>query len=147
MNYANTKIYKIWSTQGDKIYIGATTKQYLSQRMTAHRKMYNSWKNTNAHYTTSYILFEEYDIKNCFIELIEAKECKDKHEQAQLEGKYIRELECINKNIPDRTTIEYYNDNRETIIKKAVEYRQKHKEAISLRRKERYKLNKEPAIF
>ena len=31
VNYANSKVYKIWSTQGDKIYVGSTTKQYLSQ--------------------------------------------------------------------------------------------------------------------
>lgn len=32
VNYGKTKIYKIWSPKGDNIYIGSTTKEYLSQR-------------------------------------------------------------------------------------------------------------------
>ena len=44
MDYSKTKIYKIWSPLGDKIYVGATTKNYLSERMTAHRHAYNICK-------------------------------------------------------------------------------------------------------
>ena len=47
VNYTNSKVYKIWSTQGDKIYVGSTTKQYLSQRMDKHRMEYRYWKNKN----------------------------------------------------------------------------------------------------
>ena len=46
VNYANSKVYKIWSTQNNKIYVGSTTKQYLSQRMDSHRTGYKSWKKT-----------------------------------------------------------------------------------------------------
>ena len=41
VNYGNSKIYKIWSPNGDNIYIGSTTKKYLSQRMVEHRCDYN----------------------------------------------------------------------------------------------------------
>ena len=44
VNYANSKVYKIWSTQGDKIYIGSTTKPYLCQRMDKHRSDYKRFK-------------------------------------------------------------------------------------------------------
>ena len=44
VNYGNAKVYKIWSTAGDKIYIGSTTKEYLSQRMDKHRSGYKQWK-------------------------------------------------------------------------------------------------------
>ena len=37
VNYSNGKIYKIESDLGDLIYIGSTTKYYLSQRMERHR--------------------------------------------------------------------------------------------------------------
>lgn len=125
MNYINTKIYKIWSICGDKIYIGATTKQYLSQRMTAHRNSYNTWKNGKSKFITSYILFDEYDISNCFIELLEAKECKDKNEQTQLEGKYIRELDCVNKNMNnfikfDKNIIKNVSDEEALVFKKLI---------------------------
>ena len=112
VNYSNTKIYKIWSTQGPHIYIGSTTKEYLSQRMDKHRSNY---KSKTALKTTSKLIFEEYGIENCFIELLEAKDCKDKHELSQLEGHYIRTLDCVNKNIAGRTCKEWYQDNKETI--------------------------------
>ena len=91
VNYGNTKIYKIWSPLGDNIYIGCTTKKYLSQRMVQHKHNANKGsQKTN----TSYIIFEEYGINNCFIELLEAKECVSKDECKMLEGKYIRELKA-----------------------------------------------------
>jgi hypothetical protein len=34
----------------------------------------------------SFVLFKEYGIENCLIELIEVKLCIDKNEQARLEG-------------------------------------------------------------
>ena len=44
VNYNNSKVYKIWSHAGDKIYIGSTTKDYLSKRMTDHRSAYKLYK-------------------------------------------------------------------------------------------------------
>jgi hypothetical protein len=46
IDYTKTKIYKIWSHLGDKLYIGSTTKKYLSERMAYHRTDYKSWKKT-----------------------------------------------------------------------------------------------------
>ena len=80
VNYANSKVYKIWSTQGDKIYIGSTTKQYLSQRMDKHRSDYKQFLKSNISVTSSYLVFEEYGVDNCLIELLEAKECISKDE-------------------------------------------------------------------
>jgi hypothetical protein len=121
INYKNTKIYKIWSPQGDKIYIGSTTKELLCQRMTAHRKEYRKWKKTNIQCVTSYLLFEEYGIENCFIELLEARECSSKDELRQLEGKYIRELTCVNRRIEGRTRKEYREDHKDEI--KCLKYK------------------------
>ena len=45
VNYRNSKVYKIWSTQGENIYIGSTTKQYLCQRMDKHRSNYKAFQN------------------------------------------------------------------------------------------------------
>ena len=133
INYANTKIYKIYSTLGDKIYIGATTKQYLSQRIAKHRSSYKGWKRGKECHTRSYILFEEYGIENCIIELLEAKECTDINEQAKLEGEYIQALKCVNNNVPGRKHKEsdkaYYEKNKEK--KKA--YYEKNKERIKER--------------
>ena len=139
VNYANSKVYKIWSTQGDKIYVGSTNKQYLSQRMDKHRSDYKRWKDGKCRSITSFKLFDEYGLENCFIELIEAKECNSKDELLQLEGKYIRELECVNRFITGRTTKEWREDNKETI----KQWRTDHKEYLDEYYKNYYENNKE----
>ena len=121
IDYKNSKVYKIWSPNGDKIYVGSTTKVLLCQRMTVHRNHYKHWKHNKRSPITSFLLFEEYGLDNCYIELLEAKECLSKDELNQLEGKYIRVLVCVNKNITGRTLKEYRNDHKEEIkIKKTT---------------------------
>ena len=143
LNYENSKVYKIWSPNGDKIYIGSTTKQYLSQRMTAHRKDYNLWKNGKCCLTTSFLLFDEYGLENCFIELLEAKLCHSKDELLQLEGKYIRELKCVNKHIAGRHKKEYYDDNKEHIKEKSRQHYHDNKDYALDRNKQYYEANKD----
>ena len=65
INYQNGKIYKIQSHVGDKIYIGSTTKQYLSQRMDRHRNKYKGWKKGKERLTNSFLLFDEYGLEIC----------------------------------------------------------------------------------
>ena len=138
-DYSKTKIYKIWSYSGDKIYIGSTCKNYLSERMTVHRFQYTQWKKNNTRARIrSYDLFEEYGIKNCMIELIEATPCNNKDEKKKHEGRYIRILNCVNIIVPDRTkeemkemTKKYYEENKEM----AKKYYEKNKEKILERKK------------
>ena len=47
-DYQKTKIYKIESHLGDKIYVGSTAKEYLSQRFQQHKNHYKHWKNGKA---------------------------------------------------------------------------------------------------
>lgn len=139
VNYSNSKIYKIWSHLGDKIYIGSTTKEYLSQRMDTHRSKYKCKTNN----TKSIILFDEYGLDNCKIELLEAKECNTKDELLKLEGKYIRELECVNKCISGRTRKEHYQDNKEQILEDKKQYHIENREKRCEKQREYYKNNKE----
>jgi len=83
INYKNGKIYKIEPrgdhSEGD-VYIGSTTKEYLCQRMTAHRSGYNCFKRgTRQHKLTSYDLFDKYGVENCDIILLELVEANSKH--------------------------------------------------------------------
>jgi hypothetical protein len=134
VNYGNGKIYKIESHLGDKIYIGSTTKEYLSQRMDTHRSSYNSWKHEKRNRTTSFELFDVYGIENCQIVLIESCPCNSKDELISREAFYIRSLDCVNKNIPDRSPQElgktYRKNNKEIIIEKKKLYYEKNKETI-----------------
>jgi hypothetical protein len=135
IKYNQSKIYKIWSTEGPDIYIGATTKLYLSQRMSAHRKDYDYWKlgKIKTNYT-SFILFDKYGIDNCFIELIEAKPCLSSDELHSLEGGYIRKLECVNKNIagrsPKESQLNWKINNPEKIKNFNKNYRETHQDQI-----------------
>jgi len=143
INYNNSKVYKIWSPQGDKIYVGSTTKELLCQRMTSHRTNYKTWKKGNRGLTTSFLLFDEYGLENCFIELIEAKPCNSKDELLQLEGHYIRTLKCVNKCISGRTRHDYYLDNEDKIKEYRKEYQNVNKETIAMKDKIKYEQNKE----
>ena len=139
INYNNSKVYKIWSPNGENIYVGSTTKQYLSQRMTLHRASYNYWKSGKGGLITSFLLFDEYGLDNCFIELLEAKPCASRDEMKQLEGGYIRNLACVNKCIAGRTMKEYHEDNKTRINKTQKEYQEINKEKV----KQYYEKNKE----
>ena len=135
MNYQNGKVYKIESHLGDKVYIGSTTKKYLSQRMTAHRKNYNQWKNHKRDLTTSFLMFDEYGIENCNIVLLESYPCNSKDELTKQEAHHIRTTKNVNKVIPGRTEKQYYQDNKELICNQSKEYRLVNKDVITVNAK------------
>jgi hypothetical protein len=129
MNYKNGKIYKIESHVGDKIYIGSTTKQYLSQRLVHHRSDYKSWQNgTRLNRVNSFILFEEYGVENCQIVLLETFPCNSKDELHSREAHYIKTITCVNRAIPNRTQKEYKIDNEERLKVRDKNYREANKE-------------------
>ena len=66
-NYQESKIYKIYNTVNDEIYIGSTTRK-LSERMAEHRKPCNIKRHENL---PIYKAFIEFGVENFFIELIE----------------------------------------------------------------------------
>ena len=145
INYEKTKIYKIYSHLGDKIYVGSTTKDFLSQRMATHRRCYKCWKSGKKgfNFVRAYVLFDEYGIDNCIIELLEAKPCINIHEAGKLEGIYIREMVCTNKQIAGRTPKEYREENKEKKSVISKEYYIKNKETIIDRSNRYYEDNKE----
>ena len=120
-NYEKTKIYKIESLLGDKIYIGSTAKEYLSQRFQQHKTAYKGWKNGKGGRVTSYELFDLYGIENCSIVLIEACPCESKDAKNAKESHYIRTMDCDNKVIPNRTQKEYQDSEAGKAIRKKYE--------------------------
>jgi hypothetical protein len=113
-NYDRGKIYKIICNISGKIYIGSTTEPTLSRRLAGHKGHYNYYLKGKYHYITS---FEVLKNGNYYIELICNAACTSKDELNAIEGKYIRELKCVNKFIPGRTKKEYQEDNAEKIKK------------------------------
>jgi hypothetical protein len=159
VNYQNSKIYKIEPIvdhEEHEIYIGSSTKTYLSQRMDKHRSGYKRWKQGKGGHIRSFDLFDIYGIENCQILLIESYPCETRDELTSREGHFIRTLKCVNKNIAGRSNKEsckqyyennidtirekkklYYEDKREIINEKHKLYREKNKELLHEKKNEK----------
>lgn len=122
-DYKNSKIYKLWSPEGNEIYIGSTTQSL----MTRHRQHRHKAK-ANA---TSSILFEKYtDVR---IELLEECSCDDKEQLLKKESDYIKSNNnCVNKRIESNTrqdTMKKWKDNNKEKYKEIyTNYNEKVKE-------------------
>ena len=150
---SNGKIYKIEPISGGDegdIYIGSTTKQYLSQRMDKHRSGYKYWKTKGTYKITSYNLFEKYGVDNCQIVLLESCSCNSKDELLAKEKHYIKQLCCVNKGLPQRTqeeTREYHTEYNNSHIEHIREvkriYTEERKEFYTEFQKQYYQDNKD----
>ena len=146
MKYKQTKIYKIESHQGEKIYIGSTILKYLSDRMCKHRADYKRWKERGiGRKVSSFDLFDEYGVENCSIVLLESCNCSSKDEKNAREAYYIRSMDCVNKVIPDRTRTEYKKSDQFKEVKARLDkkYYDKNKEKIKAYIKQHHEDNKE----
>ncbi len=126
MDYKNGKIYKIESCSGDKIYIGSTTKKYLCQRFYEHKSSYKRWKDGKCTKTMAFELFDEYGLDQCKIILLELCPCESKDMLTAREAFYIKNNECVNKQIPQRSKLEYYADNKENCSQRSKGYYKSH---------------------
>ena len=95
-NYNNSKIYKIYTTDNNIIYYGATTKK-LCCVMSYFRSKYLKHKEKPVlnigDVKTLYELFDNVGSKNCIIELIKNFECNNKEEQNRELNKY-KYIDC-----------------------------------------------------
>jgi len=140
-NYQEGKIYKLYNTINDDIYIGSTT-QKLCERMRGHRSCINSQKMNDR---PLYQAFREHGVDNFYIELIEKCPCNDKDELRRTEGNYIRKLKpSLNMLIAGRTPKEYYNEHKEHLSELHKQYCENNKEHISEQKKQYKEDNREP---
>ena len=134
------KVYSIRSHQTDAVYIGATV-SLLSKRLAGHKQGFTRWKNGKQNYTSSYEILR-YD--DAYIELVETVRCNNKMELSRRAGGIIRSTEnCVNKRVAGRTKKEYYQENKDQILKYNKEYRLDNTEQIKQQKKEYYQDNKE----
>ena len=141
VNYNNGKIYRIVPNcehEQHEQYIGSTTNEYLSQRMTQHRSQYKRWKDGKTTLITSFLLYEKYGVDNCSIILIENVNVSTKEELQRRERKHIENIPCVNKNIPLRTKKEWTEDNYEHERARRLKYDEEHTDHIREKRKEYY---------
>ena len=138
--YEKGKIYKIVDIGYNKCYIGSTC-ETLSRRMERHRMKYKSYLRGLTDNTRSFVLFDEYGIENCKIELIENYSCETKMELLKREGHHIKNNECINKIASGRTNAEWRKDNYEHYIAMKREYWNNTKDYHNAQKKEFAKNN------
>jgi hypothetical protein len=147
-DYSNGRIYfiePICEHEDNEFYYGSTL-QKLCKRMDKHRRDFKSWKDDNKRKIMCFELFEKYGIENCKIYLAELYPCKSREELEAREGYYIRNYDCVNKNIPGRTKKEYYNDNKDEILVSCKKYYKDKKDEILEYRKKYYKSNKDEIL-
>ena len=164
-DYSNGRIYfiePICEHEDNEFYYGSTI-QKLCKRMDKHRRDFKYWKDGKRTKITCFDLFEKYGLENCKIFLVELYPCKSREELESREGYYIRNYDCVNKNIPGRKHTEYmkeyrinnkdeikeymkkyhidnkeyfteyYYDNKDKILKHNREYNKKNKESIQIK--------------
>ena len=145
MDYKNSKIYKIVDIGYTKMYIGSTT-QSLSKRFSKHKRQFIAWNNNRCSRITVYDIFEEFGVDNCKIELIEEYPCENKIQLHRKEGEYIKNNNCVNKNIAGRTYKEYYEANKDKISEKHNEYYESNKDKILEKQKKYREDNKDKIL-
>jgi hypothetical protein len=128
------RIYKIFSSSTDKIYIGSTTKT-INKRLIEHRTDYKRYLNNNNYSNVTSFEIVQYD--DAKIELIEELRYTEINELRKKE-RYFIELNwenCVNKNIPSRTRKEsgyiYRALNKESMKEWSKIYRELNKEKLA----------------
>jgi predicted ATP-dependent protease len=127
-DYQKSKIYKLWSPSKNLVYYGSTT-QAISQRFNEHISRYKKYTENNNYCgcTRSFEILKYEDYK---IELIEDYPCNNKQQLLKKEAEYIKNNNCVNKEIPLRTKKEWEQDNKELIKKKRKIYDNERKEQV-----------------
>ena len=142
-SYENGKIYRIWSLDTDKIYIGSTC-DTLSHRFCNHKSKYKYWKNGNRLFYSSFNLFEMVGIENCKIELEHNFACNNKTELNKEEGRIQRLYKdiIVNRAIAGRTQKEYEQYHKQKIKEYKQEYNkeyyQENKQEINQNQKQKH---------
>ena len=152
VNYGNGKIYKIVRLSDDElIYVGSTTKHYLSSRLVEHKNMSRCKPNMRVYKSIA----ENEGWENHAIILIEHCDCNSKDELHRKEREFIVSLKPIgNKAIPLRTLVEwrienkekskqYYIDNKEKLNQQTKQYHIDNKEKLNQQTKQYYIDNKD----
>jgi len=127
MDYKNAKIYRIVCDITGENYYGSTT-QPLYKRLSEHKRQ----STIQLDITSSKIIRRG----NYSIVLVEECPCENKQQLHKRERYYIENNECINKNIPCRTSKEWYQCNKEYIINKSKEYNRNNKGQVAQYKKQ-----------
>jgi len=146
-DYSKGKVYciKVNTEEEYLPYIGSTTKQYLSQRMDKHRNSFKQWKNNRRIFMSSFNLFQNYGIENCYIELLELFPCSCNEELRKKEREWFDKINCVNIKKPfisNEEIVEYHKirniEYNKLHPERNKKYYEKYKKQILEKNKEKY---------
>jgi len=122
-DYSQSKIYKIVSPSKNITYYGSTTYD-LQKRLINHIRKYKYYKDGKTNYVSVNDVLE---CDDAVIELVENFSCNNRKELTDREGYYIKNNECINKNIPGRTYKEWKLENIDNYKEYQKEYQKEYR--------------------
>ena len=126
-------VYKIFcKTDHEMVYYGSTIQQVCS-RINNHNAHYKSWKLGEYDFTTSFLIIDTGDWDYITVENVVYDE---PFELRNRERWYIQNNECVNKNIPNNTPKQYYNQNAERFKEIHKKYRDDNKVKIKIYREQ-----------
>ena len=135
-------IYCLLSNQSEMMYIGSTTKK-LCDRFSGHKYDFRNYDGDKSNYITSFELLKYND---CYIELIKICNIANRTELNKIEGAYILKNSklglCVNKYVSGHSKKEWYEDNKEEILKQRKQHYIDNKEGINKKQKQHYIDNK-----
>lgn len=134
-DYKKSKVYCIRSYENDDIYVGSTVCT-LSVRFSNHKSHMKRGKP----YCSSWEVLKH---PSAYIELLELCPCDTIEELKQRELHYIREMNCVNKNIPLRDVKQYREDNKEHIKEVRSAYYEANAERLREEAKEYHRTHRE----
>ena len=155
-DYSTGKIYQVVAPDGS-IYVGSTICR-LNTRFNGHKTQYNRWKLGKGRNCTIFSIFDNNDISNCKIELLEVYPCNSRRELESREGYFIQTLNCVNKVVVGRDQKTwrqenpeklkeyrktYNNANREKLNQKKTKYYIDNSDSIKDKRKNYVELNRD----
>jgi hypothetical protein len=138
VNYSDSLIYKLCCKDPSitDIYIGSTTNKH--RRKQEHKSRCNNPNAKGYNYYIYQFIRNNGNFDNWDMIIIEEYSCESKNQLEMRERYWIENLQStLNKIIPTRTKREYYEDNREEILKCEKEYYENNKEEINEKKNEK----------
>jgi hypothetical protein len=144
IDYSNITIYKLCCNDPDitDIYIGHTTD--FTKRKCTHKSACNTKTNNTYNYYVYHFIRENGGWSNWSMIEIERISCIDRNDALKNERRCIELLGAtLNKAIPTRTKMEWYEANKEHLHEYQKQYYEANKEHITEKNKQYCEANKE----
>ena len=133
-DYQKGKIYKIVCNITGLTYYGSTVNT-LCKRMSGHRSHVKAGSTCKSKLV---LAGGDYDYS-----LVEDCSCDSKEQLHRRERFYIENNECVNKDIPGRTSKERYEQDKDRLLARQKERYEQDKDKVLAQRKEHYEQNRD----